>query len=851
MASAGAAPLPTTAMGGNGTTLPDHGMIPPVVEMTVFLLASVPALFFIVAGPVRLCQIKKALATQPINTLAHCKLGLRYAKQDELDVSFARYYAKIIVSISASCAYGIRLALLFFYLISSSALVPTESMWYHVLDCGSNIIAWILSAFVVYFEFHCLQKQNWLQLGFWWTATFLNIVAVVSSAIDIDTSREGTFLIGDLASRFFLLVPLTVMAILALFPRDIDKETIDRMRQIVQSVVEAELLAAEHGAGDGGPGTDDARGSHHRDPRPFGGAGGDTDDYDYNAMENVVGGPSSDTGGLAGLSTGRTLSSADEDVDRKRLQALITTTSHRPSTSGHRDKGDLGSLLSEFEADDDDGNDSAPRRAPSQRRTGPGRAGGGSGGGSGSGGDVGGDDGNSHWTVATRSTNDATSDVIEQMARLRREGSMQRFATTSQAMNIPTGARAPLTGRRVSAGGLGNPRIRGSSSLDERGLHGGFRGNRPHAASTSFTDERSRVRMGSSVGSNEPFLRSHRRNLSGSSDRGDGFPSMNRGVSRSIGGSYDGRRGMHVGSVGSTGSTGRSWKDRGPVRPSGLYGSTTTGEQQRWATNRRKAASVAGSGSTYMRSPRVSLSNSAAASPRAPATSEAGHSSSDDNDEMLLYGGNSSRATSAKSRTPSINQASAAQTSVRAERTPRNSRLQRGGWGEDTPNKSSPPGATDVRHLSSRLPTAQCAQLDVSEFDIRGSGRSKNDRYIVFKVIITNAETKASWVIWKRYSDFREFDKQLRAYLKQRDAAQLKLLPSLPPKNRAVKASMDVRPNSKGAELLRARMEGLREYVRNVHYDLLAQPLEIDKSKHSLQGVRPFLDLEAASRGRF
>ena len=102
--------------------------------------------------------------------------------------------------------------------------------------------------------------------------------------------------------------------------------------------------------------------------------------------------------------------------------------------------------------------------------------------------------------------------------------------------------------------------------------------------------------------------------------------------------------------------------------------------------------------------------------------------------------------------------------------------------------------------------------------------------------------------MWKRYSDFRQFDKQLRDYLKARDPVQLKLLPTLPPKKREINAGMDVRPNSKGYRLLQERMIGLQRYLRGVHFDFLAQPIDMGKSRDSLAGLRPFLDLETAAR---
>lgn len=62
---------------------------------------------------------------------------------------------------------------------------------------------------------------------------------------------------------------------------------------------------------------------------------------------------------------------------------------------------------------------------------------------------------------------------------------------------------------------------------------------------------------------------------------------------------------------------------------------------------------------------------------------------------------------------------------------------------------------------------------------------------------------------------------------------------------------MDVSPDGKGYRLLQERMIGLQRYLRGIHYDLLSKPLVLDeKSRHSLEGLRPFLDLEAVPAAR-
>jgi hypothetical protein len=989
----------------NGTTAAQPALPQAALE-AVFLLASVPAVFFIFAGPVRLRQIFLRLKEQVINEYAHCRLGLKYAKRDGLDVAFARFRAKIIVSILAAVAYSTRLGLLFYYQSVDLAMVPPATLWYHAVDCGTNTAAWVLSALVVYFEFQCLQRQNWMQISFWWTATLLNVVALVASSMVLDAVREGAYLVGDLLSRFCLLVPLTIMAILAVFPRDIDKETIQRMRLIVRSYVAAgddEAAADDDGLGDfrnSNPysmldGQAGKRGSGAYDHgeegeydsveyRPGGHSprmqGGDGDDDAYTGPsfgDDLTRGSSAALLDVAGpaasaFDSGRRRSkagSSSTNAPPPNRGAALFTSNTAAATQG---KGRVSSLIASFDDDDDDdgggggdddhndGGHSGGGRIAADGESKPGRSNGGGSRAMGIGGEgsavgngrangnnhnddddnsshnqnnnnnnpnsssssssssnnntgttnkqdgppnrsrpetgagfrngqhrdqrggngdvqsqqrsrttetngdggavrsavrgavrgagsnssssvagIGADDEDARWTKATRSQGDATSDVISQLARLRREGSDDALSSRGGGITIPQTSRARMTGHGFRAAGTtstsGDDDFGGGGSGDDSDFTttanysssfdsasgSGVRGvrSRPHAMSSSYVprndpthDLLSLVRGQATSGA--------------SPGGGDGSHGSSRVRSTSFGHrTAEGGGGMSssVGSSGSQDNNHSTSRPRGGSGLQGLYATSTSGEEQRWAANRRKATSLQVPTSRDLR-------EAPATTAAAAADGDAGGFRSRRSAPAHGAGGGEARGTGTSSS--------------------------RTGTGVGAGVGTGAPAA-----LSSRLPSAETANISIAGSEERsgsdssgggdgggggGGGSSSSSRkFTVFKIVVTNTETGAMWVVWKRYSDFASFDKRLREVLKQRPGGEraAAALSPLPKKANALK-----RGGALSTRALQERMFGLQAFLRSADFADITTPLPPSSKRQSIELLRPFLDLETAER---
>ena len=206
---------------------------PWAVEVVAIYALILPPLYFLVVGSLRVCLLNKNLQSGFINDKA-----LQIAKQRKFGVMFWRHRLKLIGCAVSLLAFLLRGgAVLTLCLLSDPSdaddtikkLLSNPSSAY-VWSVGEislfvfNSAAWAFAIYVTSREFRSLEPNRWQLRSFWMTSAIFSMAQVVILALvepDPDHYKIYDYNIILNAALYFSLVPLTLMAGLAVFPSDI------------------------------------------------------------------------------------------------------------------------------------------------------------------------------------------------------------------------------------------------------------------------------------------------------------------------------------------------------------------------------------------------------------------------------------------------------------------------------------------------------------------------------------------------------------------------------------------------------------------------------------------------------
>ena len=237
----------------NTTTNASAAVAPWTVEVGADFGLVLPALYFLVVGSLRVCSLNRNTRSLFISDKA-----LRMAKQRRFGVKFWRYKLKLIGSVCSLGTFllrgGVILGLCFVkddveiqQLLSNPDTAYTWAAAQLSL-CLFNIAAWSFAIYVTTREFRCLKSNGWELRSFWISSAIFSMVQIVIFAFgepDEDHYKIYNYNMFINFTLYFSLVPLTLMAGLAMFPRDITVTAYQLMLEAVEAADQSYYLMGD------------------------------------------------------------------------------------------------------------------------------------------------------------------------------------------------------------------------------------------------------------------------------------------------------------------------------------------------------------------------------------------------------------------------------------------------------------------------------------------------------------------------------------------------------------------------------------------------------------------------------
>lgn len=223
----------------NSTNIPE----PWNVEIAAIYALVLPPVYFLVVGSLRVCLLNNNKQSGFTSDKA-----LQIAKERKFGVLFWRHRLKLIGCVLSLLAYLLRgtavLVLCFLNMPGDTIQLLLSNKLSRYLWSGAeaslvffNSAAWAFAIYVTSREFRSLQQNGWQLRSFWMASALFSMAQVVILALfEPDPDHYKLYKYNMILNvAIGSLVPLTLMAGLAVFPQDIPHTAYQLMIEAIEA----------------------------------------------------------------------------------------------------------------------------------------------------------------------------------------------------------------------------------------------------------------------------------------------------------------------------------------------------------------------------------------------------------------------------------------------------------------------------------------------------------------------------------------------------------------------------------------------------------------------------------------